>query len=462
MAAAAPVSARPQRTNSLQNAVLPTGMEGRLARLAQWLAAVVDHAPGADDEPAETVAAWSNADVRALWIDASAVVQLMRNPRGVMFTVRGEGQPPVQVRYTSPQLRRLRAMACACAGMLKDASCADAAPAADDTLRRVNALARESRWNGDEDNYILRRGALLHSDIAMLIPPHPEPVASPRSTGPQRIHMRVDDGQGLDLASLAVHWEIARTLLGYVRARDAGAPLGRDDMIRAWYRATAAWMQFRQDQDTDHLDRARALFPDDPDIQFLSGTQRETYASSSVQNAIKSVPLPTGVFFQVGSDRVELRRAEAFFHRALELRPDMAEARIRYGRVLLLLGRHQDAAVELRQAVAQVDDGLLRYYGQMFLGAAEEADGRLDAARDAYAAAAALAPAAQSPGLALAALARRRGDRAAALRELKRVFELAPTEPERDDPWWSYHFAQARNARDLLDAVWKPFQRKAE
>jgi hypothetical protein len=56
----------------------------------------------------------------------------------------------------------------------------------------------------------------------------------------------------------------------------------------------------------------------------------------------------------------------------------------------------------------------------------------------------------------LSALARRRGDRSGALREIRRVFELASGADE-DDPWWSYHTAQARNADDLITALIAPF-----
>jgi hypothetical protein len=66
---------------------------------------------------------------------------------------------------------------------------------------------------------------------------------------------------------------------------------------------------------------------------------------------------------------------------------------------------------------------------------------------------------AQSPGLALSALARSRGDRDGALRELKRVFDLPAGVPERDDPWWTYYVAQARNADDLLEQMRRPFVR---
>ena len=54
----------------------------------------------------------------------------------------------------------------------------------------------------------------------------------------------------------------------------------------------------------------------------------------------------------------------------------------------------------------------------------------------------------------MSALARRRGDRAGALREIRSVFELA-SDGSDDDPWWTYHVAQARNADDLFtELIW--------
>jgi tetratricopeptide (TPR) repeat protein len=135
----------------------------------------------------------------------------------------------------------------------------------------------------------------------------------------------------------------------------------------------------------------------------------------------------------------------------------MPEGHLRFGHVLLLLDRPADAAAELRLALGSTDDVLLRYYGQLFLGAAEEALGKFDVARDAFAEAGRLYPTAQSPGIALSGLARRRGDRDGALRELQRVFNLPSVEPERDDPWWTYYTAQGRNVDALLEQLRRPF-----
>ena len=98
------------------------------------------------------------------------------------------------------------------------------------------------------------------------------------------------------------------------------------------------------------------------------------------------------------------------------------------------------------------------YYGNLFLGAAEEELGHRDAARLAYEQAAALYPDAQSPLVALSRLARRYGDRPGALRAIQRVFALSSDANERNDPWWTYNVAQARNADALLEELRRPFQ----
>jgi predicted Zn-dependent protease len=167
------------------------------------------------------------------------------------------------------------------------------------------------------------------------------------------------------------------------------------------------------------------------------------------------------VTFAVGSDRAELRQAEGFFRRALTVDPALPELHLRFGHVLSLLERHAEAAKELRDALASEEEAVLRYYGQLFLGAAEESLGHADAAREAYAEAVALYPTAQSPHIALSALARRRGDRATALREMQTVFELERAESEPDDPWWTYYTAQARKADEMLSALWRPFLAEA-
>jgi predicted Zn-dependent protease len=155
---------------------------------------------------------------------------------------------------------------------------------------------------------------------------------------------------------------------------------------------------------------------------------------------------------------VELREAEGLFRRLLEIKSDHMEARLRYGHVLGALGKHAEAALELRRAVADLTDRQLLYYAELFLGREEEALGNRDAARVAYEQAAAIAPMAQSPLLALSQLARRYADRTVALRAIERLFALPAEErTEHDDPWWWYYVVQGRDANDLLEAMEQPY-----
>ena len=213
-------------------------------------------------------------------------------------------------------------------------------------------------------------------------------------------------------------------------------------MVRDWYRASAAWMQHIESHDTKHIDHGRDIFPADPDILFLSGALHETYARPAIQSAVRAATVPSGYSIDILSSRVELRRAESFFRGALAQAPDMAEAHLRLGRVLGLQGQHADAIVELRRAAALLGDhDELRYDGELFAGAEEEALGRYDAARDAYARAQSLFPGAQSPLIALSQLARM----------------TAPGE-DQTLALWQYHKAQARSAEAWIDALRSPFR----
>ena len=123
------------------------------------------------------------------------------------------------------------------------------------------------------------------------------------------------------------------------------------------------------------------------------------------------------------------------------------------------MGKHAEAAAELRQALGASPTGRCCYYAELFLGAAEEALGNRDAARVAYEQAAELYPdgAVAAAGAQPAGAARRRSPgRAAAI---ERLFALpADDRDENDDPWWRYYVAQARDADDAARAMRQPFR----
>ena len=413
------------------SALLSSSPPTRLARLESWLAALDLHQPGADDRAVSDVGSWPVDQIRTLWVDANVLVSAIRgaDPDGIRFNP-GERRP-VRSSYTRSELKRMRELA--------------------RNMRRPGATSR-----------ILKRGALLHTDIAMMNPPRPEPLPVRVPAGPWRIMMNTADGRSMDVGQAAVHWEVARLLLDLVSAATVEVTgerpdPARDPTVRDWYRATMAFALRQEQLEAGHFARGAQLFPDDAEILFFAGCVHETFAAPHIQSAIRSATLPFGVSFDIESDRAELRQAESLFRRAVAGNPGFAEAHVRLGRVLGRLGHHADAVAELRQALTLTDDPLLLYYADLFLAADEEALGHVDAARDAYAHAASRFPAAQSPRLGLSQLARRAGDRAGALKAMRHVFDPSDDAERSDDPWWIYYMTNGRNADALLAELRQPF-----
>ena len=432
----------------------------RIARVELWLQALLDHEQGIADEALRRVASWWGDDLESLWLDLNSLVRLMRSPGTARFSWQLQGDPkPREIRYTAAQLQRLRAMACVASGTVREPACVmimRQRDLVDDDLLELAIRVRDSQ---DADNLVLRLGAMLHTDIAILKPAPSEPRSTARwSPGSGGYRVQIQDGRQMSLNQADDHWRIARGLLEYVRPVDSGRPApGRDAMVRLWYRTTAAWMQDAGDHETHHLDRARAIFPNDSDLLFLSGSQHETYASAAVQSVREGAVLPAGVTLEIEAEGRELRQAETFFRRSIAAKRDQPETHLRLGHVLGRLNRHADAVPELEEAINTTSEDLLRYYGLLMLGTSQEALGKYDDAQASYEKASKLYPTAQSPYLALTELARRRGDRTAALRSMQEVFDLPWSQFQRYDPWWDYDVAQSRNVGDLLKELRRPF-----
>jgi hypothetical protein len=367
-----------------------------------------------------------------LGVDAQSVVALMRDPRaGVVWTIK-DGRRTNALRYTSGEVEDLRYLA-----------------------KRFSPLdPRSTSPKMLQINTLLKRAALLESDVAMLTPPQTGPIVErPLPAAAQRLRMDISDGRQRSLHQMPVHWELARKMLDLV----APDPT-KDDTVVAWYRATMAFMQWTQEHDIDHFAQARELFPADPVVLFLIGCMHETFAGELIQQAMRTAKLPSGMSFPVSSDAAELRSAETFLRRAVAADPAHVEARLRFARVIGQQGRHQDAAAELRRVASETEDSLLLFYAHLFLGREEEAQEHGDEARTAYERAAALYPAAQSPRLALSQLAWHAHNREAAVQALQPLVDA----PGDDDPWFSYRFSQGRNFDDLLATLRKPFLREPQ
>jgi hypothetical protein len=298
---------------------------GRLERLEQWLKAAARHAAGEDDEALTEAAAWPNSDLKKLGIEVNALVQIIRLPpdrRPTKFSIRSENQKTqTLVRYTPAQLRRLTVLACAAGGGLDDPDCITmrAADELDADFRRLSVLVRAAKVRGD-DNYIVRRGALLHGDVAMLAPLSMEAPGDVWPTGGlERFRMEISDGQEVDFRQSAVHWEMARMILDFVRPRGLTTPIP----------ATTTWSASGIAPPRRGCSCARITtnpsrsgprdLPRSGHL-LLSASQRETYGGVPIQTAVRSAVLPTGVTIDV-EPRRGVASAEGLFQRVLELRP---------------------------------------------------------------------------------------------------------------------------------------------
>ena len=424
-----------------------------LEALESWLRAVDEHQPGVRDAAVATVSRWSGADLGALL--AEGLLPLLRvcdRPvRHNLRTVGGITTPRRRDRLTPTEGAFIRQLALG-------------------LCHRDAGIVRETP-PGVVD-HMLRGGAILHGDAAMMALPDPETGAWPTGGSPgahrpatssSRMSMLADGTQTPVPNTAAAHWGMARLLLGQVRAdpSDTEPSPARDPMVRSWYRATLAFMAAVPYIDTTHFDRAEELFGDDAVVHLLIGSMREWMASDTVQHVIEVANRPTlmgepdgrpriASRFPVGSTRAELNRTRRHLERAVRLDASLTEARVRFGRVLGLTENHRDAAAELRQATAAELEPLLAYYAHLFLGAEEEALGRLTEAREAYRHAASLYPDAPTPRIALSHLMRRQGNRDEALRLIGEV--LAPrSEPSaRSDPMRRYHRSAGRHVKAML------------
>jgi tetratricopeptide repeat protein len=406
----------------------------RSEHLRRWLDATEHHKPGADDDALGVFDAWRPDDFAYLTLDISSLLQLISDPDLRTFSYLQPGRYiPIHVTYSGSDLKLIVELAKAARGR---------------GTRPGEVISPERLVRNR--NHVLKRGAILHTDVAI------EVLLGKRSSGRsvpggmEEFTLLMPDGRSQGMSVDVGHWEFARRLLDKVAPTPA-----RDEFVRRWYNATAAYLEGLEQLTPAHFTRGLGLFPDDPGLLFFAGCLHEALAQTRVQDAMQGAAVPADVKFDVSSRRVELREAESLLQKALKAQPNHLEVRIHLGRVLGLRGDHVEAQTLLGKTVADAKEPLLQYYAKLFLGAEKEALGDRAQARDLYNDASVLYPAAQSPRLALSLLSAVDGKRDDALATMAVVLRL-PGEA-RKDPWWTYYYSQGRNAPDELAAAYKSF-----
>jgi len=373
---------------------------------ARWVQAVLEHAPGKRDAHAEEVARWSPAVVRNLLVEFESMRVLLRNSYAKEFRMPLEfdNGRATEIRYSTHERT---------------------------VLDRLAARVKAEHLS---DLDFAARAIVLHTDIAVL------------GDGTGRILRFVDGQQMLVESGTADHWLMTRSLSRMFKRNG-----DRDADLASWYRATLAWMASARLWSAEHVDNALSRFPDDTDLQFYAGCLHEMLASDQTQASLAASQLPTNVRVRVDSTGGELKKAATRLRRALELDPRHTEARLHLGHVLTVTGSAIAAIPELRRAASESKETDQRYYAQLFLGAALEANRDDAGARTAYRAAAALVPLAQAPRLALSYLAASSGDRAEARAALQPALDARGAMARPPDPWWRYSLSSGRHAASLLD-----------
>jgi Tfp pilus assembly protein PilF len=384
------------------------------------------------DESVAVFDSWQPDDFEYLAIDLQTVLALIKDPglRTFFYKPEGRGQSR-QVVYSGSDMRVLLEVAMAARKRVGE-----------DTAMPVERRLQKNR------NHVLKRAAIFHTDVALdVLLGGRSNVRAPLSL--QSFTLKMPDGRSQGMTIDVGHWELARLMLDKVVPTPAS-----DDFVRYWYVATAAYLEGLGQLSPKHFDRGLQLFPDDAELLFLAGCLHESLAEPRIQDAMQSASIPSDVNFGVSSRRVELRTAESRFRKALKSRPDHVEARIHLGRVLGQRGEHAEAEMWLRDVMKDAKEPVLAYLADLFLAAETEThDSSL--ARQLYVNASGLYPNAQSPRLALSALAARERKQADAVGAMSSV--LAIPADQRVDPWWHYHQSAGRNAPVTLNTTYTSF-----
>ena len=259
----------------------------------------------------------------------------------------------------------------------------------------------------------------------------------------------------------AAHLEVARLLVDYPRFEElmaerpavmkSHARLRRDIYFGVLWTLQTDYPQARLEQ---HLVRMRKPFAGEAELVLAQGSLEEYWGASLV---LRNTRPPTATMMATAWRRstqgMRLGNAEDRFRIALKLDPQLAEARMRLGRVLQLRGKMAEARKELEAVIDQPGaPATIRYLASMFLVDVLEEEGNKAAAFARIRELVGRYPDCQSGRLAMSRIYESRGDRAAALRALEPLWK-EQSERKCIDPWWAYNLGQVWRVGPLLEQL---------
>jgi tetratricopeptide (TPR) repeat protein len=374
------------------------GSSHQFELIREWRSAVAQHRPGMADSAAAVIGSWPAADLKIV----------------IDYVTKQANQAP---NSTKRRLSRER-------------------------TQQLLDLTDQEVQTGDLDR-LLKQGALLHTDIALL-------DLGKGENRDDKMHVAAFvDGRIIAIAS-QLHWTIARQLISSIPQARAQNPI-----VRQWYVVTTAFLQSRRllayaDQ---NLKCALKTYPSDEIFLFYAGVLHEVWASPLNQN----IQLPQLVTPSYSSMESELKLAGEYFQMALDANPNYADAHLHLGRIYGLLGYHKQALAELKLAATSIKDPPLSYYLSLFLGCEFEMLSQPEKAEEYYKRAATLYPVAQSPLLALSHLYHENTGTKDALIPLRRALTLPRNDIWKDDPWWVYDLSHVRDAEALVAEMRRMF-----
>jgi hypothetical protein len=361
---------------------------------------------------------------------------------------------------------------------------ADFSKAKDDIL--IVAVAARSLFPMTRAEF-LKRAATLHADAvifdarpsAPLVsdPNAPRGTPSTADTWGQAVYFSSSDGEYLNAVMENPNWPLARQLLDEL---PPGEP--SEAFATTWYHGVTAYLlgQGHFGQAETNLNHAVKVMPRSAQTLFDLGCVAETQGMNLLQDVVLDDNDPAfrghpGVIGTVTSTsaaswaRVSGPRASAnernaqarkLFEQALMVDPHLAEARVRWARLLELDHQWANAARQIDLALADHPDGTTTFYAHLFGARAANALHQSNSAEAHVVEALTAFPDAESAMLEASVTALGHNDATGASGRLSPLSDLGRL-PAALDPWQLYPLGPGRLPVPPLQRLWQAVPARA-